>query len=83
MYKKFVEAMVERAVSEHFNITCFKVEAKYLQDTEMVHFKIRGLEKGTHDYFNCEGYVGTIGQIVIDSINFKTLEPEEFITINK
>lgn len=80
MYKKFVEAMVERTIERYFNVTVFSREVKHSTTTELVDFKVRasGNDKST----SYEGFVGTVGQIVVTTIDNKRLPKEEYIIIN-
>lgn len=82
MYKKFVEAMVENAISKYFDCICYRRAFRYINDTGMVRFTVKATAMGSHTFTQYRGYVGTIGQIVITGIDDKELETEEFITIN-
>ena len=80
MYKKFILAMIENSLCRYFGAIYVIVKARYNSDTGMVNFEARGMLKDSHKPGQWEGYVGTLGQIVITTIDCKELE--EYITIN-
>lgn len=82
MYKKLVEALVENAISKYFDCICYRIAVSYNQNTGMVRFTVEAAEKGCTHLHTVRGFVGTLGQIVITTIDSKELETEKFITIN-
>lgn len=81
MYKKFLENLTERTVSEKLNVTVYKRKFKYSDSTELVHFTLSTVNK-EGEFKVYRGFVGTVGQITITSIDDKEFSAEEYITIN-
>ena len=77
MYKKLLGNVIMRTVEKHFNETSYEVKLEILDDG-MIDFVCK--TSSDYSFHTYKGYVGSVGQIVIQQIDDSKLD--EYITVN-
>lgn len=80
MYKKLLGEVVGRTIEKHFKQTSYKVKLE-IADDGMIDFVCKTSSvKDDYSFHTYKGYVGSVGQIVIQQIDNSRLN--DYITLN-
>jgi len=80
MYDKFLEELIKRLIGNRFKETAFKCEIEFNHDTEMISYEVVTVNNCA-DFHKYNGFLGTIGNLVVTTINDNFLDVDSFIEI--